>query len=128
MVANAVLLLTWVPIFFVFVMDSQIAFSLCQMIVGVWAGVNLRVGHVNSWIDFEHRLARKLIRKFRVNLDATTRRIVGADGADGDARWSTRETRVGSFRNQAVGSRVPSQGQGMRGSLLYGENSSDATQ
>ena len=83
-VANAVLLLTWVPIFFVFVMDSQIAFSLCQMIVGVWAGVNLRVGHVNSWIDFEHRLARKLIRKFRVNLDATTREIVGAADVGGN--------------------------------------------
>eukprot|EP01043_Picozoa_sp_COSAG02_P033361 COSAG02_NODE_2272_length_9263_cov_212.913902_4_plen_1294_part_00 len=116
-VAEVVLLLTWIPIFLVFVMDSQIAFSVCQMIVGVWTGLNLRVGHVNSWADFEHRLARKLIRKFRINLDATSRQI-GAPNAPGGARMSIVNDRIGSFRNQAPGSRVPNQG--MRGTLLYG--------
>lgn len=116
-VAEAVVLLTWIPIFLVFVMDSQIAFSVCQMIVGVWTGVSLRVGHVNSWADFERRLARKLIRKFRINLDATRRKI-GAPNAPGGARMSTVDARVSSFKNQAPGSRVPNQG--MRGTLLYG--------
>ena len=116
-VAEVVVLLTWIPIFLVFVMDSQIAFSVCQMIVGVWTGVNLRVGHVNSWADFERRLARKLIRKFRINLDATSRKI-GAPNAPGGNRISTADARVSSFKNQAPGSRVPNQG--MRGTLLYG--------
>ena len=127
-VARMVVFLTWVPTFVVFVMDSQIAFSLCQMVVGVWTGLNLRVGQVNTWSEFERRLARKLIPKFRVNLDATTRSLgaVGLTGANAP-RVSSAELpgggMIGSFRFP-TGSRVPMQG--MRGTLLYGSEPSEA--
>jgi len=116
-VASIVVFLTWVPTFLVFVMDSQIAFSICQMIVGVWRGLNLRVGQVNTWPEFESRLAKKLIPRFRKNLDATTRKIAGL----GSLRVSSAEDMPGSFSGNSRS--LPTNM--LRGTLLFGTSPSD---
>jgi hypothetical protein len=69
-VAEVVIVLTWIPTLVVFIMDSQIFFAFVQMIVGMVHGIWLKVGHVNTWADFQQKLVEKLFPKFANKLDA----------------------------------------------------------
>eukprot|EP01045_Picozoa_sp_COSAG04_P007403 COSAG04_NODE_386_length_15303_cov_3.425151_7_plen_1858_part_00 len=72
LVAWGALVITWVPTLLVFLMDTQIAFSVAQMLVGIGVGLYLRVGQINSWDDFKFRYA-KMVSKFEKHLNASER-------------------------------------------------------
>jgi hypothetical protein len=69
-IAGLVVGITWVPAVLVFFIDAQIVFTLFQMLFGVWDGINMRIGHVNTWGEFVRRLP-KLAVLFEKRINAT---------------------------------------------------------
>ena len=69
-IADVMLVVTWFPTFLVFLIDAQIIFTLFQMIFGVVDGIKQRIGHVNSWSEFDRRLPFLAIA-FERRLNAT---------------------------------------------------------
>jgi hypothetical protein len=88
-VAFAVTALMWIPIVIVFMLDTQIIFTMAQMFFGVFNGVNLRIGHVNSWDQFCLRFP-KLLPKFEKNIIASNSQALQDAYTGSKARWFAR--------------------------------------
>eukprot|EP01047_Picozoa_sp_COSAG01_P060697 COSAG01_NODE_7479_length_3193_cov_1.911441_1_plen_715_part_00 len=67
--------IAWTPIVFVFLIDAQIMFSFVQTILGIGAGLHLRVGQGNTWQSLEHNLVKRVAASYSKKLDTTPHNI-----------------------------------------------------